>query len=136
MIGDISHFFVTWALFKFVILYSFMQILYHVLLFHIFFFVSFLPNLKRCYFVSFLLIRSFNFDNCLLVSRMSFATPRASSTSHERDMTYLPQSWGGHGFESLDLLRIRLCNQGQLFTSFTTHRSWGSTWRVSREDFS
>jgi hypothetical protein len=60
---------------------------------------------------------------------------RVSSSNHEPNMRSLPQSWGGHEFNSLYPLGVRLHNQGQRFTSSANHGSWGSTRRVFRKVF-
>jgi len=55
---------------------------------------------------------------------------RVSSKDHEPNVRSIPQSWGGHKFDSLDPIKVRLYNQGRRFTPFTIHLSCESTRRV------
>jgi hypothetical protein len=41
--------------------------------------------------------------------------------------------WGGHGFNSLHPLEVRLYNQVRRFTMFTIHGTWGSSVKISLE---
>ena len=50
-----------------------------------------------------------------------------SSSDYELDFICLPQSWGSQRFNILDPFKVSCHSQGQQFTLFTIHDSWGST---------